>query len=118
MIERAFEQPVRTVSGFVSESKTGRVARVGVRSTGIIELDGIAVTMEDIASALERLSRENGAVWYWRENPAQQPPKEQWEASKAVLDCVAKNRLPIRLFLDRAFSQPVRIDVPRGGQPA
>ena len=71
----------------------GGVAKVKVTASGQIYLNGLAADLSDLREALMRLRDKRGVVWYYRENPAGEPPKE----AMAVIQVVAEARLPIKL---------------------
>jgi len=72
----------------------GEVAKVKVDRAGRIYLNGRIVTLENLKRELSRLHNVNGAVWYHRENPDQDPPPE----ALAVLQAIIGARLPVKLL--------------------
>jgi len=72
----------------------GEIAKVKVDRAGRIYLNGRIVTLENLKRELSRLHKVNGAVWYHRENPHQDPPPE----ALAVLQAIINARLPVKLL--------------------
>jgi hypothetical protein len=69
------------------------IARVKVTRTGQLFLNGQPTSLEELVRVFARLKHENGGVWYYREDPAGEPPAE----AMAVIQAVADARLPIKL---------------------
>lgn len=72
------------------------VARVAVLAGGELRLDGKAVSLDELDRALEKLPK-NGTIWYFRENPLEEPTAQ----AMATLERVMRHRLPIS-FSSRA----------------
>ena len=72
-----------------------------VAQSGEIYLNGGSVTLEELRSRLEEVKEQKGVVWYYRENPAGEPPKAALEAIKIITEL----KLPVKL-LDRDFDNP------------
>jgi hypothetical protein len=72
----------------------GEIAKVKVDRAGRIYLNGRIVTLENLKRDLSRLHKVNGAVWYHRENPHQDPPPEALAVLQAIIDA----RLPVKLL--------------------
>lgn len=78
----------------LAEQKFGEIAKVKVDRAGRIYLNGRIVTLEDLKRELSRLYKVNGAVWYHRENPHQDPSPEALTVLQAIIDA----RLPVKLL--------------------
>ena len=78
----------------LAEQKFGEIAKVKVDRAGRIYLNGRIVTLENLKRELSRLHKVNGAVWYHRENPHQDPPPEALAVLQAIIDA----RLPVKLL--------------------
>ena len=78
----------------LAEQKFGEIAKVKVDRAGRIYLNGRIVTLENLKRELSRLHKVNGAVWYHRENPHQDPPPEALVVLQAIIDA----RLPVKLL--------------------
>lgn len=72
----------------------GEIAKVKVDRAGRIYFNGRIVTLEHLKRELSRLHKVNGAVWYHRENPHQDPPPEALAVLQAIIDA----RLPVKLL--------------------
>jgi hypothetical protein len=69
------------------------IARVKVRRSGEVLLDGRPTDLKELRRVFDRLKKEGGGVWYYREDPAGEPPAEAMVVIQAVIDA----QLPIRL---------------------
>ena len=78
----------------LAEQKLGEIAKVKVDRAGRIYLNGRIITLENLKRELSRLHKVNGAVWYHRENPHQDPPPEALAVLQAIIDA----RLPVKLL--------------------
>ena len=76
------------------------VARISVLSSGEILLNGKPIEFAQLEQNLQRLKTEGGVVWYYRDNPAREPPPN----AMAVLDLVMRNNLPISMSSQPDFS--------------
>jgi hypothetical protein len=76
------------------------VARVAVAASGAVTFDGRPVSLPELRSELESLARWKGEVWYYRENPAAEPPPE----ALAVIEAIMQARLPVRFATKPDFS--------------
>jgi hypothetical protein len=86
--------PSRDAPIILAEQKFGEIAKVKVDRAGRIYLNGRIVTLENLKRELSRLHKVNGAVWYHRENPHQDPPPEALAVLQAIIDA----RLPVKLL--------------------
>lgn len=68
------------------------VAKIAVAASGAVTLDGRAVALPELRAALRDLARAKGEVWYWRDDPAAEPPP----AALQVMDAVIAAGVPIR----------------------
>lgn len=76
------------------------VAKIAVAAGGAVALDGRVVTLPDLRTALSDLARAKGEVWYWRDDPAAEPPR----AALQVMDAVIAAGVPIRFATKPDFS--------------
>ena len=76
------------------------VAKVAVTEAGEVTLDGHPVTLPELREALRSLADWKGEVWYYRPNPAGEPPPN----ALAVIQAIADARLPVRFATKPDFS--------------
>ena len=79
---------------FLAEQKLGEIAKVKVDRAGRIYFNGRIVSLEYLKREFSRLHKVDGAVWYHRENPHQDPPPEALVVLQAIIDA----RLPVKLL--------------------
>jgi hypothetical protein len=91
---RSEASPSYDVSIILAGQEVGEIAKVKVDRAGRIYLNGRIVTLENLKRDLSRLHKVNGAVWYHRENPHQDPPPEALAVLQAIIDA----RLPVKLL--------------------
>ncbi len=77
--------------------------KISVLSDGEILLDGQSSALSDISDALNDAQKSGKAIWYYRENPAGDPPPR----AMAVLDLIMEARLPISMCSQADFSDVV-----------
>jgi len=78
----------------LAEQKFGEIAKVKVDRAGRIYLNGRITSLESLKREFSHLRKVNGAVWYHRENPHQDPPPEALAVLQAIIDA----RLPVKLL--------------------
>jgi hypothetical protein len=66
------------------------IARIAVLASGELRLDGRAITLDELDRALAKLP-EDGVIWYFRENPLEEPTAQ----ALATLEHLMDRRLPI-----------------------
>lgn len=86
-----------------STSAEATVAKVKVMKSGKIFLDDKELTLAEIKVAFVRLSKENGEVWYYRENPQEEPSPE----AMRVIEAIVENNLPVKLSSKPDFSDSI-----------
>jgi len=86
------------------------VAKVSVSESGAITVDGRTVSLPELRVALHSLAEWKGEVWYYRPNPAGDPPP----GAMAVIEAILEARLPVRFATKPDFSA---FDVPSGTEP-
>ena len=86
--------------GITSESP---VAKIIIEQSGEVSLDGKVVSLAELDNELLRLKELGAIVWYHRRIP-EQPATD---AAMAVLKRVGSARLPIMLFEDPEFKNPI-----------
>jgi len=91
---RSEASPSYDASIVLAGREFGEIAKVKVDRAGRIYLNGRIVTLENLKRELSRLHKVNGAVWYHRENPHQDPPPEALAVLQAIIDA----RLPVKLL--------------------
>jgi hypothetical protein len=91
---RSEASPSYDASIILAGREVGEIAKVKVDRAGRIYLNGRIVTLENLKRDLSRLHKVNGAVWYHRENPHQDPPPEALAVLQAIIDA----RLPVKLL--------------------
>jgi biopolymer transport protein ExbD len=79
--------------------------KVKVTSKGEISADGQPVTPEELDARFAALKKEQGQVWYYRDNPTGAPP----DNAMTVIKLVANHKLPIQMFADPEFTKPARL---------
>ena len=93
--------PVTTGTVAPNES---HVAKVKVLADGTILLDEKQVTIDELKAAFAKLKdKENGSVFYYRENADGEPPAQ----AMAVIQAVVEAGLPIKLSTKPDFSDSV-----------
>jgi hypothetical protein len=80
--------------------------RIWVSKAGTVELDGKAVELAVVESALATLAKQNGVVIYGREAPSEDPHPNGMK----VIQMVIANSLPIRMSTKPDFSDAVTPD--------
>ena len=76
------------------------VAKLSALSSGKLLLNGQPANLDTIESEFKNLKSNNGSVWYYRENPQDEPPPQ----SMAIIELVVKYKLPVRLSSKPDFS--------------
>jgi hypothetical protein len=97
----------RDVWVFAPPQQSEPVVKISVLSSGTVLVDGSPVSVSELDAKLGTIEKENGVVWYYRENPSGEPPP----VAKAVLDIVVAHRLPVKLFSQPDFD-PSSVVVP------
>jgi hypothetical protein len=82
------------------------VLQVYIDSTGLITANGSTITLAGLDSSLKKLKARNGTVYYTRDNPVGDPPKE----SGKVIEMVTKQNLPLKFYTDKTFTEIVRMN--------
>ncbi|OQP40715.1 hypothetical protein A4H97_13915 [Niastella yeongjuensis] len=75
--------------------------QVFVASSGKITANGLPVDLTMLDSALGKLKNVHGKVFYSRENLQADPPAE----SMKIMDLVVKYELPVKFYIDKAFTK-------------
>src|SRR4051794_10806537 len=82
--------------------------KISVLSSGDLLLDGQAVTLEGLETAMDGAAKAGAPAWYYPENAAGDPPA----AAMEVMKLTTKPRLPIRLSSKPDFSDSVTSATP------
>ncbi len=77
------------------------VAKVTVKESGAILLDGEPSSIEQLRVRFGELRAQGGTVWYHRANPSGEPPASAAQVIQLIID----NRLPVRLAIDPDFTR-------------
>lgn len=75
-------------------------AKIVVDASGAVTYEGRRVSPAELREELASLARWKGEVWYYRENPAADPPP----AALAVIEAIMEARLPVRFATKPDFS--------------
>ena len=79
------------------DKSTKIVVKVRVRNSGIINVDNREVSISELESILDDLKEKNGAVWYYRDSPNEEPTERASKTMESVIDTITNRKLPIRL---------------------
>jgi hypothetical protein len=82
------------------------VAKISVYSDGRIALDGRDVEIEGLRTRFATLSKDKGAVWYYREASSADPPQNAMLVVQAIVDA----HLPVSMSSMPDFSNVVLPD--------
>lgn len=80
-----------------------KVAKIRITAAGEVTVDGKPMTMDQLDRRLARLKAADGTVWYYRENPEDDPHPN----AMLVLDHVMVNGVPIRMSSKPDFSDSI-----------
>ena len=69
-------------------------------SSGQALLFGVEIKLEDLSAAIEVVSQNNGAIFYFRENESER----QSTMSRKIIELAIKNQVPIRMSKESDFS--------------
>lgn len=76
------------------------IAKVSALASGKLLINGKPASLTTVEVALQTLKGNNGAVWYYRENPQAEPPPQAMK----VIELVVKYKLPVSLSSRPDFS--------------
>src|SRR5262245_16653591 len=80
------------------------VAHFKVDRRGGYFLNGKRVSLEEVKRECARLDQIGGLVFYYRDNPAEEPP----HGAEAVIDAICEARLPLT-FAGRDYDPEVKV---------
>jgi hypothetical protein len=80
-----------------------RVIKISALSNGTLLLNGTLTDLPTLEAALRRARTVGGEVWYYRDNPAQEPPP----SALAAVQLVIKYQLPVSFSSQSDFSDTV-----------
>ena len=60
--------------------------QITILESGGVLLGGIAVKPNELIVALDKAQESNGKVWYYRENPAAEPPPSASQVIQMIID--------------------------------
>ncbi len=83
--------------------KNNTVLKISVLSSNKVLLNGVEIGLNDLEREFASAKSNSGVVWYYRENPENEPPPVGSKIIKMVID----NRLPISLSTKPDFSDTV-----------
>jgi hypothetical protein len=89
-----------------SVKQNSNILKVAVMHDGRIFADGQHTTLSSLRDTLMELSKNNGSVWYYREEGQAEPPPEATQVIQAIID----NRLPVKLSSKPDFSDSLGPD--------
>lgn len=95
--------PLFAFSDPIGMKNSDLVLKISVLSTNKVLLNGEEVGPDQLALELAKAKTKQGAVWYYRENAAGEPPP----ASMQVIQMVIDNKLPISMSTKPDFSDYV-----------
>jgi hypothetical protein len=79
------------------------VLKVSLLTSGTLFADGTEITLAELDGRLATIHRQNGIVWYFRENMEGEAPAIVTE----VLSLIVKHKLPISLSTKPDFSDAI-----------
>ncbi len=79
--------------------------KIYVDKTGQITLNEQPTSTDQLDHKLKLLKEQNGIVFYSRDDATSAPT----EQAMNVIKLIVANKLPIRLYTDRTFTQPVLV---------
>jgi hypothetical protein len=83
----------------VAGSKSS-IMKVAVLADGSLLVDGVAADLSKLDVLLARLAADKGEVWYYRENPAGEPPP----IAIAALDLITKHKVRMSMSTKADYS--------------
>ena len=87
----------------VQMKENDAILKVSVLTSNAVLLNGIEVGPDELSAAFANAEKNNGTVWYYRENAAGEPPP----ASTQVIQMIIDNKLPISMSTKPDFSDYV-----------
>jgi hypothetical protein len=81
--------------------------KVYISKTGEVIMDGKTVTIDEVGRTFSDLASKNGVVLYTRDSAEM---FESHPIANKVMDLVVQNRLPIRLCMNKDFSDAIGPD--------
>lgn len=98
--KRSFDKEEQSLAGSLTTSDPARIARLKMDAAGQVFLNDAPVTIEELKAALPVYKQKNGIVWYYRENPEQQPILEVTQVNQILVE----NMLPVKVATKPDFS--------------
>ena len=89
----------------LQQNSEEKVVKIFVNKKGNITLNGSSITLEELDKELMQLKKENGLVYYSRDNLAKDPHKNAMQ----VIKLVVKHELSIKFFMDKTFEIPIEM---------
>lgn len=90
----------------IARASAGReILKVYVDGTGIIHLDGVPVSLDTLHRDVDALGERGGIVWYYRDDPDEEPPPEVAESVDAVMQAVLDANVTVEMF-EGGFDRP------------
>jgi hypothetical protein len=87
----------------VSAFNANIMVKISVLQAGKVLADGLEISLADLDARLSQIKRQNGVVWYYRENGQGNPPQAAMDAIKLVVN----HRLPISMSSKPDFSDVI-----------
>jgi hypothetical protein len=100
MSKPAPDAEAQGITGAGSADREKPVARLKLTLSGKVELDGKPVLPKELQEALRLLQRQQGEVWYYREQPEKPLPDELLPIGRFILDTVNALRLDMRICME------------------
>ena len=73
------------------------IVKVKVLQSGKITANGQEVSLSELGTILDELKQKDGGVWYFREEPEQEPSESLTMTIESVIDAIASRKLPVQL---------------------
>jgi hypothetical protein len=79
------------------ESHPSLIVKVRISRLGTISVNDREVSLAELRSTLDDLQGRHGGVWYYRDDPDQEPTEATTRVVQEVLEAITTRRLPVRL---------------------
>jgi len=93
-------------TGGESGTEVSPVIKISVLESGAVLADGAAIELSDLDRRLAEIEQAHGVVWYFRENPAAEPPP----VAQQVISLIVSHRLPVSMSSRPDFSDVIGPD--------
>ncbi len=89
-----------------SGGDSGDIVKIAVLANGTVVVNSEAVSIDSLASKIDSIGTIK-EIWYYREDPDTAEPHEN---AMITIEEIANRKLPIAMFLDRAFTHRMSFD--------